>query len=74
MNLEDALRDALRREEPPAGFEKRALNRIAQRQRTSMARNWMAIAAMIVLGALLFGKYQVQRQQTAREAGNWCWR
>lgn len=70
MNLEDALRDALRREDAPVGFEKRVLDRIAQRQRNSMARSWMAIAAMLVLGALLFGKYETQRRQTAREAGH----
>ncbi len=69
MNLEDALREALRREDAPVGFEARVMNRVRERRQRGMARAWMAIAAMLVIGALLFGKYETQRQETARRAG-----
>ncbi len=56
MSLENDLRNALRRESPPAGFASRVLQRIehehAPKQRP---RWWRAVAASVTLTALLGG-------------------
>jgi anti-sigma-K factor RskA len=47
MNLDDELRNALRREEPPAGFAERVLARAAAQAREP-ARPWWRLAGMRV--------------------------
>jgi hypothetical protein len=62
MNLEDELRKALRREEPPAGFAERVLARAAAQAETP-ARPWwrfprvrlVSVAACAVLLAAMAG-------------------
>ncbi len=73
--LDDELRDALRREEPPAGFAERVLAAAGERPRTAMSEppplaerwrigGWMAAAAVI---ALVAGGIQYQAVEKARE-------
>lgn len=73
VNLEMALRDALRREEPPFGFEQRVLRRARERRRQKMVRMWVAIAAMLAIVAVLsvnVRNYQEQqRRVVAQKAG-----
>lgn len=54
MSLEQDLRDALRRESPPAGFSSRVLQRI-ERERHPGRRWWRAVAASLTLTAILGG-------------------
>ena len=73
MNLDDELKSALRREDPPAGFAQR----VTARAQSRPARNpgmlrmiWAAgIAAMLVIGVTSVSQYrQVQGERAAREA------
>jgi len=79
--LEDALRNALRREDPPPGFAERVMNRVAEAG-TETARgrwsNWfrlpaLRLAAACVLCALLatglVHRYQ-RRAEARREAAH----
>jgi uncharacterized protein HemX len=70
MNLEQDLRRALKRKDPPTGFDDRVLSRIAAGEtvRVPMAtRRWrvslsLAASLMLALGAT----YYVQQQQQRR--------
>ncbi len=73
MNLEDQVKDALRRQDPPEGFAERVIRRAgpahatiqATRPRRSFAWRWPAMAA--VAAALAFGIFlQYRRAQEAR--------
>lgn len=73
MNLDDELKSALRREDPPAGFA----HRVTARAQSRPARNpgmlrmiWAAgIAAMLVIGVTSVSQYrQVQGERAAQEA------
>jgi hypothetical protein len=56
MNLERDLRQALRRESPPAGFAERVAARIARDERQRQApMRWRAIAASMALAAIVAG-------------------
>ena len=56
MSLENDLRNALRRESPPAGFASRVLQRIEHEQHAPKRnRWWRAVAASVTLTALLGG-------------------
>jgi hypothetical protein len=75
VNLEDQLRAALQRQEPPDGFAERVLAQLPQkppRRGVSLnsLRPWMAIAAVLVLafsGALLWQGERERRQTAAAE-------
>jgi hypothetical protein len=73
VNFEEALRNALRQQAPPAGFAGRVLARAAERRRKRMARNWMAIAALFAAGAFVTAEvrtYEAHREAEARKAGH----
>ena len=61
--LEDELRRALARQDPPDGFAERVLARSARG--TSGARRWLAAAAMVVVAV---GAGGVWRQHQGNEA------
>jgi len=68
-NMDDELRIALRREEPPEGFADRVLQRAArgpleQRQASRPFLRWAAAAAVV---AALAGGFQYRAVQQARE-------
>ena len=68
MNLEDQLRSALRRENPPAGFAGRT---VARAQSTAPKRLMWAtgIAAMLAIGFVAQFEYrQMQAERAGREA------
>ena len=73
MSLEQELRRALIRKDPPPGFDDRVLARIAARETVRMPparRRWsraslpLAASLMLAVG----GTYYVQQQRQAREA------
>lgn len=79
MNLEDQLRDALRRQDPPEGFAERVLQRQSSPPRQSHFRPrfrpsfrvaWpAAIAAMAVLGLSVSIEYRnIQAARAGRQA------
>ncbi|HYC89001.1 MAG TPA: hypothetical protein VEO54_07300 [Thermoanaerobaculia bacterium] len=55
MSLENDLRNALRRESPPAGFASRVLQRIEHERAPKRNRWWRAVAASVTLTAILGG-------------------
>jgi len=61
--LEDELRQALKREDPPEGFEQRVIARSARGSWD--ARRWLAAAAMVVVAA---GAGAAWRQHQGYEA------
>ena len=69
--LDDELRKALRREDPPAGFAERVMRRVNEqqpvRQAAVMRPSFMRWAAAAVLVAALGGGYQYRAVQKARE-------
>ena len=69
--LDDELRKALRREDPPAGFAERVMRRVKEQQPTRQAPvtqpSFMRWAAAAVLVAALGGGYQYRAVQKARE-------
>jgi hypothetical protein len=73
MNLDDELRSALRREDPPLGFTQRvvAQARSGPARKSAMPRMiWAAgLAAMLVIGFTSVSEYrQVQGERAARQA------
>jgi anti-sigma factor RsiW len=67
-NLDDELRSVLRREEPPAGFADRVLQRAARRQ-PKRATNGVFVrwaAAAMIVGAVA-GGFQYREVQKERE-------
>ena len=73
IDLETALRRALKREHPRADFAKRVLARAAERRRQAATRVWMAIAAILVAGVLIAAgmrNYELQREAEAQKAGH----
>ena len=73
MNLDDELRSALRREDPPLGFAQRVMARTASRpvRKPAMFRMiWAAgLAAMLVIGFTTASEYrQVKAERAARDA------
>jgi hypothetical protein len=68
IDLEAALRRALKRQEPRADFAKRVLARTVERRRQAATRVWMAIAAMLVAGVLITaGVRNYERQREAAQ-------
>ena len=66
-DFEDALRDALRRDEPPAGFANRVVRRTRdERTRPPRSPVWMWAAAAAVVIAI-GGGVQYRHVQQARE-------
>ncbi len=70
--LEDELRNALRREQPPAGFAERVLARAAQPRRTFWdflrlpAFRWAMAGALCLIFVIAGLEYQQQRQERLR--------
>lgn len=64
--LDDELRLALERRDPPAGFEQRVMARIGERPRvrTGVPRWWGAIAAMLLIGST--ATYEYNRAERKR--------
>jgi hypothetical protein len=72
IDLEEALRRALRAADPPEGFAHRVMERTVGRGRRRMMRGWLAVAATLLAGALLTTAvldYQARRETAARKAG-----
>ena len=67
MNIEDNLRAALRREDPPPGFANRVLERMPPR-RNHAWRHWRWAAAAAVLAVFVFSGVEY-RQAQQRMAG-----
>ena len=69
--LDDELRQALRRQEPPPGFAERVVRRVNEQQPLRAAPvtppSFMRWAAAAVLVAALGGGYQYRAVQQARE-------
>lgn len=63
--LEDELRRALARQEPPEGFAERVLARRARG--ASGARRWLAAAAMVVVAAGAAGAWRQHRGNEAKQ-------
>jgi uncharacterized protein HemX len=77
MSLEQELRRALKRTDPPSGFDDRVLSRIADGETaraTTPRRNWMhavlpiAASLMVAVGATYYMQQQQQRQARAAQA------
>ena len=64
--LEDELRKALAREDPPEGFAERVLARSA-RERSGGARRWLAAAAMVVVAAGAAGAWRQHQGNQAKQ-------
>ena len=72
MSFEEALIQALKREQPSARFVGRVLTLTAERRRRNVVRHWIAIAALFAGVALITAEvrtYEVHRQAEARKAG-----
>jgi len=63
--LEDELRRALAREDPPDGFAERVLAR--SRRAPSSPRRWLAAAAMVVVAAGAAGAWREHRGNQAKQ-------
>jgi hypothetical protein len=63
--LEDELRRALAREDPPDGFAERAMVRSARGP--SGARRWLAAAAMVVVAAGAAGAWRQHQGYEAKQ-------
>ena len=73
MNIEDELRAALRREDPPPGFATRVVARAQSKPARKFAFPRMiwagAVAAMLVVGFTATSEYrQMKGERAAREA------
>lgn len=73
MNLEDDLKAALRREDPPPHFAVRVLARAQSKPARTAARpRWIwaaAVAAMLVMGFAATSEYrQMKAEHAARDA------
>jgi hypothetical protein len=77
MSLEQELRRALKRTDPPRGFDDRVLSRIARGETvriTRPARTWthaflpIAASLMLAFGATYYMQQQQQRQARAAQA------
>jgi hypothetical protein len=62
-DLEQVLKDSLRREEPPAGFESRLL---AMTRRRAVWRPWLAAAAALIIGGGVGLRYEQDRRERER--------
>ena len=77
MSLEHELRRALKRKDPPSGFDDRVLSRIARGETVraaTPARTWthaflpIAASLMLAFGATYYVQQQQQRQARAAQA------
>jgi uncharacterized protein HemX len=77
MSLEQELRRALKRKEPPSGFDDRVLSRILNGDSARIStprRNWMqavlpiAASLMVAVGATYYMQQQQQRQARTSQA------
>jgi hypothetical protein len=68
--LEDLLREALERREPPAGFAERVIARVPQR-RTTLWTWWRPMVAIAALLLVMFSALAYERHRADRaEAAN----
>ena len=63
--LEEELRRALAREDPPGGFESRLADAVSRR--VFPARRWLAVAAAVVLAVSGSAGYREYRGRVAKE-------
>lgn len=77
MSLEQELRRALKRKDPPNGFDDRVLSRIAKGETVDIAtarRGWarislpIAASLLVAFGATFYIQQQEQRQQRENQA------
>jgi hypothetical protein len=77
MSLEQELRRALQRKDPPRGFDDRVLSRVAKGETartTETRRTWMhaflpiAASLMVAIGATFYVQQQQERQARAAQA------
>ena len=66
MSMDNELRNALRREEPPEGFAERVLAKVPARRPGRSRFSYVAVAATLIL-ALLFGDMEWRREQQLKE-------
>jgi hypothetical protein len=66
-NIEDELRDSLRREAPPLGFSKRVLQRVPDERRQAWRRRVVLWAAAAMTAIALGGTIGYSNVQRARE-------
>ena len=67
-HLEDELRQAFARVEPPPGFADRIMARVPARRSTWIPRNWMAAAAAALIAVVGAGSWEYQRAREQRIA------
>ena len=67
MNLENQLKAALRKQNPPPGFAERVVQAAVPRNRTPLAVWAAAMAAMLVAGVVIRQDYQQRQAERARE-------
>jgi hypothetical protein len=68
--LENDLKSALARREPPAGFAERVMARVPPTRKGPATRyTWMAAAAAALIAILGGGAYEYQRTQKLRVEG-----
>jgi hypothetical protein len=73
IDLEEALRRALRTTEPPVGFANRVLEKTVERHRRRVLRGWLAVAATLLLGGLLTTgvlDYRAREEAAEQKAGH----
>ena len=77
MSLEQELRRALKRKDPPSGFDDRVLSRIAKGETVDIAtarRGWarislpIAASLLVVFGTTFYFQQQEQREQRENQA------
>lgn len=72
MNIDQELRDALRRTAPPAGFADRVMSRIGTEERKRTAdRRWLlrTAASILIIASLSLAGHGVAEKQKERREG-----
>lgn len=67
-HMEQELREALKRVEPPPGFADRVMARVPARRGAAIPRSWMAAAAAVLVAVVGAGSWEYQRTRDQRIA------
>ena len=67
--IENELKSALARREPPDGFADRVMDRVPQRRRRPLTSGWRAAAAAVIVAMLGGGGYEYQKAERLRREG-----